>query len=152
MLLLAFFGCRALASQSGWKGESDLESNDLYIYGDRWKHNITSWMLPERADFDPTKFLDAAEKILGTPFRSRKITTTKFTDVGKWIRGTADEMVLAAYWHSTKNHTAYFYRMSFTFRGTLPKKRTIAPPGRWAIAFGNPGNALNTIPMYEEYD
>lgn len=148
MLLLALLG--ALSHESAWKGESDIESNGILdmFYRRILNKTVTSWVLSKGTAFNVNSFLDGVEKILGTPFKSRSITMNAVLG-GIWIRGTADGMVLSAYWHPTKNHSVSVYKAhSITSGEVLPEKPQTAPPDCWAVAFGNPGTAMNVMPMY----
>ena len=167
MFVLALLGCQALAS--GWTGEENFkavdfldrpmkaldtlqeEENRCGIWCPptpvhRWKNRVIGWIF--REPFDVHELLDRVEKYLPQPFRIRNITQTH-VDGGVWIHGHADEMMISAYMHPSKDHSAAIY--SRGWGKSLPQKAEIAPPGLWSVAFGNPGSVQGNRAIYRIY-
>ena len=160
MFVLALFGI-ALASE--WKSEENFDASARpavealdSFQKESSEENTFSWPLlikpliitriwkKNDVQFNEHIFLDQTERQLGRTFQVREFTRTH-VDGGVWIRGHADELVVSAYMHPTKPHSAAI-RSSVTAK-ILPEKIKAAPAGSWAIACGNPGPHVNE-PLY----
>ena len=113
-----------------------------------WRPGVESWMA---SSFNVDRFLDHAEKALGTHFKTRNITRT-WKDGGLWIYGNADQMRLSAYWHPTKNHTSAIHKFSILAGGMadnqmVPSELKIAPPKVWVVTFANLGTKGMITPV-----
>ena len=84
-------------------------------------------------DFDENVLLDAVEQKLGRSFQTRQITRTR-VDGGVWVRGTADDIALSAYYHPNRAHSVAI-RTGLEAK-ILPERQQVAQPGEWAIAIG----------------
>ena len=130
----------------GWgRLENDLE-NGFWDWLVKVGKIVIGWFLNRDVHFDENSFLDAVERQLGRTFTTRQFTRTR-VEGGTWIHGHADELVLSAYNHPLRNHSVAI-RSGATAK-LLPEKIESAPPGCWAIAFGNPGSAEGNEALYK---
>ena len=97
-------------------------------------------------DFDENVLLDAVEQKLGRSFQTRQITRTR-VDGGVWVRGTADNIALSAYYHDSKAHSVAI-KTGLSAK-ILPEKQQIAQPGEWAIAIGPVESADGNQALYK---
>ena len=158
MLVLVLLGCQALASEmmdfedATNRPLSICDSSPMFIQA-RFemvlrflgkKVGVMNW--PLRLDsFNVNSFVDYLERKVGT-FKTRSFKTTH-VDGGVWIHGAADEIMLSAYMHPSRNHSAAI--LAGATGQVLPAKQKIVGPGQWCVVFGNPNSTRGNKPLYK---
>ena len=97
-------------------------------------------------DFDENVLLDAVEQKLGRSFQTRQITRTR-VDGGVWVRGTADDIALSAYYHDSRAHSVAI-RTGLEAK-ILPERQQVAQAGEWAVAIGPVESADGNQALYK---
>ena len=146
MFLLALLGCQAFASDSNWKSEAAVESNDANFMFQAWRYVVVNWIVPKDTGFEENAIIDHLENRLNVKAKSYQIQKTEEKG-GTWIRGTVNGLHLSAFMHPTKRHTAGIFTVFA--QKVLPEKRLVAKPGDWAVAFGNTTVSLGVAPVYQ---
>ena len=140
-------GAQSARALSGWRSEFTAEEN-AEANGWFWDvvKTVFGWIFGRGVRFDENKFLDQLETKLGRNFQTRKFTRSQ-VEGGVWIRGNADELTLSAFVHPSKSHSVGI-RSGATSK-ILPEKIEVAPPGCWAVAFGNAGSVGGNEALYK---
>ena len=174
MLALLLLGCQAWASESMADMEMMMNSKEVqnyyFICGTPMMYEQSAWIAHflatlarnnelaskkknidvkdwpwYKTKFDLNQFVNYIESKAGA-FNTRSFKTTQ-VDGGVWIYGNADEMMLSAYMHPTKWHSAGI--VSGATGQVLPSDVKSVAPGQWCVVFGNPHSPSGSKPVYK---
>ena len=147
MFILALLGYQAFASDSNWKGEAYVKSNEANtVWLMEWKRTISSWTLPDSQPSDPNLVIRDIQEKYNVTFQ--EVRTLNLGGCSTWIKGTADGMGLSAFMHKTKRHTAIFI-CDLEGKSSMPDNPAVAEPGEWAVAFGKTTDCPRMQPFYD---